>query len=90
MAIAGISWAFFEHPEGTGALLPMLAIVAGAACLSESIVLLKQLPPMDPVMINAAGMSTGAASLLILSKVVGEAWKLPAQPRPGWRSSISS
>jgi len=78
MAIAGVGWAFFEHPQGSTAVLPMLAIVAGAACLSESIVLLKRLPPMDPIMINAAGMSTGAASLLILSRIAGEAWKVPS------------
>lgn len=77
IAVAGISWSFFEHPEGSAALLPMLAIVAGAACLSESLVLLKRLPAMDPVMTNAAGMATGAAFLLILSSVVGETWTDP-------------
>jgi len=78
MAIAGIAWAFFEHPEGSAAVLPMLAIVAGAACLSESIVLLKQLPAMDPIMINASGMATGAAFLLLLSAMVGETWAVPS------------
>jgi drug/metabolite transporter (DMT)-like permease len=79
VALAGISWAFLEHPEGGAAYLPMLAIVAGAACIGEGIVLLKRIPRMDPFVLNALGMTTGALSLLVLSRAVGETWSAPTQ-----------
>ena len=67
--------------ECGAALLPMLALVGGAACLSESLVLLKRIPWLDPMLTNAVGMTTGASFLLILSRVIGEAWRVPALPR---------
>jgi drug/metabolite transporter (DMT)-like permease len=87
VALAGIAWAFLEHPQGGAAYLPMLAIVAGAACLGEGIVLLKRIPPMDPFLLNAVGMTTGAVSLMILSRILGEAWSAPTQPLT-WLSVI--
>lgn len=83
IAVAGVSWAFLEHPGGSATVLPMLAVVAGAACLSESLVLLKQLPAMDSLMTNAIGMSTGSVFLMLLSQVFGETWRLPALARTG-------
>ena len=77
VALAGIAFVFLEHPGGDAAVLPMLSIVAGAACIGESIILLKRLPRLDPGMINAVGMSMGAASLLIVSRVFGESWRAP-------------
>lgn len=87
VALAGIAWAFFEHPEGGAAYLPMLAIVAGAACIGEGIVLLKGIPRMDPFVLNAVGMSIGAISLMLVSRAVGEAWTAPTQ-RLTWFSVI--
>lgn len=79
IATAGIALSFFEHPAGMGSALPMLAIIAGAACIAESVVLLKLLPAIDPVMTNAVGMSTGGGGLLMLSLLAGEAWSLPTR-----------
>jgi len=79
IAAGGIAISFFEHPAGMGSALPMLAIIAGAACLAEGVVLLKRLPAVDPVMTNAVAMSTGGGGLLILSLLAGETWKLPTR-----------
>jgi drug/metabolite transporter (DMT)-like permease len=87
VAVMGIAWAFLEHPQGGAAYIPMLAVVAGAACLSEGIVLLKRIPRIDPIILNAIGMTTGATSLLVLSRIAGETWKGPEQSM-AWFSVI--
>jgi drug/metabolite transporter (DMT)-like permease len=81
IATAGIAWAFLGRPSGATSILPMLALIATAACIAEGIVLLKRVPISDAVMINAFAMTVGSASLLLLSLAAGETWKLPTQPR---------
>lgn len=80
VALAGVALVFLEHPKGGAALLPMLSIIAGAACLGEGIVLLKRLPPMDPFILNASAMTIGAAGLLAFSRLMGETWRAPGLP----------
>ena len=57
----------------------MLAIVAGAAFLAESGVVVKLTPGTHPVASNAVGMLGGGLLLLALSAVLGETWQLPTQ-----------
>ena len=87
VAMTGVGWVFIDHLDANASVLPMLAIVAGAACLGESLVLLKRLFGADPMMLNAVGMSTGAAFLLGLSRVTREAWRLPTL-RVTWLSIL--
>ena len=61
-------------------LLPMLAIIAGAACIAESQVILKQIPDIHPVTTNTLAMATGAVSLMALSLLAGEPRNLPERP----------
>ena len=79
LAVAGIAFAFFEQPAGTLPLLSLLAIVAGAACIAESTVVVKMYPPSDPFMTNALAMTVGTVVLILLSLITGEAWSLPTQ-----------
>ena len=81
IATAGIAWAFFERPAGGASLLPMLALIASAACIAEGIVLLKRVHGVDPIMINAVAITVGVLSLVALSLAVGEAWRLPTLAR---------
>jgi len=64
-AVAGIAFAFFEQPAGTLPLLSLLAIVAGAACIAESTVVVKMYPPSDPFMTNALAMTVGTVVLIL-------------------------
>jgi drug/metabolite transporter (DMT)-like permease len=64
---------------GSGvALVSVLALVAGAACIAEGSVVYKLFPPSHPVVTNALATTTGTAFLFIVSLVAGEAWSLPS------------
>jgi drug/metabolite transporter (DMT)-like permease len=57
--------------------LSLLAIAAGAVCISEGNVFYKSIPKNHPVGMNAVAISFGAVLLLILSLVSREEWVLP-------------
>ena len=78
LAVGGIAYAFFDQPSGNLPLLPMLAIIGGAACIAESAVVVKMYPPSDPFVTNAVAMTVGTLILVVLSLISGEAWILPA------------
>lgn len=62
--------------------VPMLAIallLLAAACQAESVVIVKRLPPGDPVAANALGMLIGGALLVAVSLVAREPLTLPTQ-----------
>jgi len=79
LAVAGIAFAFLEQPSGNLPFLSLLAIIAGAACIAESTVVVKLYPPSDPFMTNALAMTVGALTLVILSLVTGEVWTWPTR-----------
>jgi len=56
----------------------LLALVAGTACLAEAAVVFKLFPPSHPMATNAVALTTGAPVLLVLSRLAGEPWGLPA------------
>lgn len=59
-------------------LLPVLAIVAGVAALSEASVIYKSYQGSDPIVVNALALIIGAAILLPISLLAGEQWLLPS------------
>jgi len=79
LAVGGIAYAFFDRPSGDLPLLPMLAIIGGAACIAESAVVVKMYPPSEPFITNAIAMTAGTLILIVLSLLSGEAWTLPGR-----------
>jgi len=77
IAFAGVGVVFADQVQATVPGLSLLAVVAGALCLSEGIVVLKLAPDVHPITTNAIGMAVGAAFLASLSVAVGEDWSLP-------------
>ncbi len=62
--------------------VPIFAIallLAGATCQSESVVIVKRLPPGDPVAANAIGMLLGGTLLIAVSLAAQEPLVLPTQ-----------
>ena len=62
--------------------MPLLAIallLVAAVCQAESVVIVKRLPPGDPVAANAIGMLLGGTLLLAVSLVAQEPLVLPTQ-----------
>lgn len=66
--------------RGGGLSLPhVLAIIAGAACLSEAGVIAKKFPRSHPIATNAIAMTIGAIILGTISLIAGEPWVIPTQ-----------
>jgi len=78
-AVAGIAYAFFEHPGSSLPVGALIAVLAGAACIAESTVVAKMHPQNDLFMTNALAMTVGTVTLLVLSFVGGEERNIPTQ-----------
>lgn len=79
IAFAGLAFLVADRIDANVPLPSMLAVVLGAAFLAESGVVLKLTPRAHPAASNAVGMLAGGSLLLLLSAVVGDAWRLPTQ-----------
>ncbi|NCF69360.1 MAG: EamA family transporter [Chloroflexi bacterium] len=79
LAVAGIALAFTGQAENSVPLWAVLFMAGAAACFAESTVVLKMLPPVSPMAVNAVGMGAATVLLAVLSLVAGEAWVLPQQ-----------
>jgi len=58
-------------------LTSVLALVGGAFCFAQALVLVRRFPHVHPVTMNAVGMTAGAAVLLAASIVLGDPIVLP-------------
>jgi drug/metabolite transporter (DMT)-like permease len=58
-------------------LLALLAALGAAVCFAQAAVLVRILPPVHPVAMNAVGMSSGAAALFVLAVLAGDEIALP-------------
>jgi len=77
LALAGVA-AISRAPLREAVPLPSLvAVVGGAVCFAQALVLVRRFPRVHPVTMNAVGMTAGAAVLLAASFVVGEPKVLP-------------
>jgi drug/metabolite transporter (DMT)-like permease len=84
LALVGILWIAIG-PEGVQLPLgPLLALLASAVCVGQSIILGKRVAANHPATTNAVGMVTGTAVLLALSAATGEPWVLPAEASAVW------
>jgi O-acetylserine/cysteine efflux transporter len=79
IALGGLAFLVGDRIEADVPLPSLLAVIAGAAFLAESGVVLKLTPRAHPVASNAVGMLGGGLLLLTLSAIVGDAWRAPAQ-----------
>ena len=79
LALAGIAVVFGEQVGAAVPLLPLLAIVATAACAAEATVLVKAFPPVHLVTLNAVAMAVGTVFLAMLAVVAGEQVVMPAR-----------
>ncbi|MBI2763850.1 MAG: EamA family transporter [Chloroflexi bacterium] len=57
----------------------LILVILGAVCIAETGVIVKWIPRSDPFATNAVAMLTGAAMLMALSIVSGEARQLPVE-----------
>jgi drug/metabolite transporter (DMT)-like permease len=81
LALAGIALGVGGELGKSAPVPSLLAAAAGVACIAEGAVVFKLFPKANPIATNAIATTTGAAILLPLSLLAGEAWFLPATPR---------
>jgi drug/metabolite transporter (DMT)-like permease len=84
VAMAGIVWMTLGEGSVDLPLTGLLAMLAAAVTVGESVILGKKVSANHPAMTNAVAMVVGAGSLLALSAVAGERWLLPSQPEVVW------
>jgi drug/metabolite transporter (DMT)-like permease len=77
VALAGIAVMSRSPLRGTVPLASLLAALGSALCIAQAAVLVRRFPPVHPVTMNAIGMTTGAALLLIAAVLAGERIELP-------------
>ncbi|HEX6947936.1 MAG TPA: EamA family transporter [Acidimicrobiia bacterium] len=79
LALAGILWITAGPGSGDLPLPSLLAMLGGAVCVGESVILGKRLSRNHPVITNAVAMPVGTVPLLLISVIAGERWVLPEQ-----------
>jgi drug/metabolite transporter (DMT)-like permease len=79
LALVGVALLSRAPLQESVPLLSFLALLGGALCFAEAAVLVRRFPPVHPVTMNAVGMATGGALLLIGSLLAGEPMELPGR-----------
>jgi drug/metabolite transporter (DMT)-like permease len=77
LALAGVVLMSQEALRGSLPLLSVLAALGSALCFAQAAVLVRHLPRVHPVVMNAVGMTAGAGVLLIAAAVAGDSFDLP-------------
>jgi drug/metabolite transporter (DMT)-like permease len=77
LGLAGIGLIFLDPGREAIPPVALLLVLASVLCFAQALVLVRRLPPVHPVALNAVGMVTGALVLLIASVLLGESWLLP-------------
>lgn len=77
LAVGGIGVVFGSGVDAGVPLSSMLALVAGAVCWAEALIVVKAFPPVPPVAMNAIGMGAGSVILLLLTVIFDEAYVVP-------------
>src|SRR5919206_5225486 len=77
LALVGVA-VISQGPLGASVPLgSLLAALASAVCIAQAAVLVRRFPAVHPVTMNAVGMTTGGALLLVGSVLAGEPRLLP-------------
>ena len=81
VALAGVALMSRDPLREAVPLASVLALVGGAVCFAQALVLVRRFPRVHPITMNAVGMTAGAAVLLTASLIAGESLALPKQPQ---------
>ncbi|MGH8833451.1 MAG: DMT family transporter [Actinomycetes bacterium] len=77
VALAGVALMSRDPLREAVPLASVLALVAGAVCFAQALVVVRRFPRVHPITMNALGMTAGAAVLLAASVIAGESLALP-------------
>jgi drug/metabolite transporter (DMT)-like permease len=77
LALIGVAVISYSPLQMNVPLLSVLAVVGGAMCFAQALVVVRRFPRVHPVTMNAVGMTAGAALLLAAALVADEPIMLP-------------
>jgi drug/metabolite transporter (DMT)-like permease len=77
LAVGGIAVVFNSGLDAGVPLTSMLAILAGALCWAEALIVVKGFPVVHPAAMNMVAMAAGAVVLLALTAIFDEAIVVP-------------
>lgn len=84
LALGGVAVMSRDPLRQAVPLTSVLALVGGAICFAQALVLVRRLPRMHPVTMNAVGMTAGAAFLLVASVAAGDRVVFPQRMETWW------
>jgi drug/metabolite transporter (DMT)-like permease len=87
MAVGGIAVVFGSGLRSGVPLTSMVAILAGALCWAEALIVVKGFPPLHPAAMNAVGMGVGTVILLALTAAFGESFVVPRAAQT-WEAQV--
>ena len=79
LAVGGIAVVFGNALDVGVPATSMLAILGGALCWAEALVVVKRFPPVHPAAMNAIAMGIGAVVLLALTAIFNEEYVIPEE-----------
>ena len=83
LSLAGVAVVSRAPLQESVPVASVLAVLGAVLCFSEAAVLVRSLPPVHPVAMNAVGMVAGAALLLVVTLIAGDRIELPER-RATW------
>lgn len=84
LAFGGIAWMTLSPGDLVLPPAALLALLAAALAVGQSVIIGKRVSGNHPAMVNAVGLLAGAPALLVLSALSGEQWVMPRQPEVLW------
>lgn len=77
IGVAGVAVISRQALEGSISPPSLIAVFGSVLCFAEALVLVRQLPPIHPLALNAVGMVAAAPVLIVASAIAGERFILP-------------
>lgn len=84
LAAAGVAVISRAPLSGSVPVLSFLAVLGAMFCFAEATVLVRRLPRIHPVVMNAVGMTAASVLLFAGSAAAGDTWRLPGRPATWW------
>jgi len=84
VAVGGVVVMSGSTLDGPTPVMSVLAAVGSAVCFAQASITIKRFPPIHPIVVNAVGMTVGAAFLVLLSFATGNEVALPRQADTWW------
>ena len=77
LGLAGVSLISVDPWRASLPIGPLIAILLSVLCFAQALIVVRRMPPVHPIALNAMGMVFGAVLLFVMSSLLGEPKALP-------------